>query len=206
MAKLNKTQTALLVAIANATLSEIGFLHVSEKDAKGLVALGLVEQNPELLDADGNIATRATPAGIEASGANQEQGELQVEEPAENPPETAPVAAQAMPTGKPAFDIESNIARPERKRSGNGRNLYPFDVLEVNQSFFIPPTEKHPEPWKSLQSTVSSASARYAVAVEGQTKLNRKGVEVPVMKHTRKFSIYEDVKDGVRGARVFRDL
>ena len=78
--------------------------------------------------------------------------------------------------------------------------MYPFDALNVRQSFFVPNTEDKPNAAKSLASTVSSATARYAEVVEGQFKTNKKGEQVPVTRETRKFV----VRSVEGGARVWR--
>jgi hypothetical protein len=86
--------------------------------------------------------------------------------------------------------------------------VYPFDSLEVGQSFFVPVSEKHPDPVKTLGSTVSSANMRYAEETGEHKTVNRakrgedrkalldasgnkimEQVSIPVYKHTRKFSI-----------------
>jgi hypothetical protein len=116
-----------------------------------------------------------------------------------------------------SFEIESGIAMPVTKRGGKRESAYPFNKLEVGQSFFIPASEKHPEPAKSLASTVSGAAKRYDVP-----DLDENGVQktknitnpktqavrenVPAMKHTRTFKLVAAEKDGVKGARVFRTL
>ena len=108
----------------------------------------------------------------------------------------APVAA-AAPS---AFAIEDGFAVPTASGRGRGGNTYPFDALNVGQSFFVPNSEDKPNAAKSLASTVSSATARYAEVVEGQFKTNKKGEQVPVTRDTRKFI----VRSVEGGARVWR--
>lgn len=104
---------------------------------------------------------------------------------------TAPVAT--------SFAVEDNVPMPTG--SGRGGNVYPFDALEVGQSFFVPNSDEKPNAAKSLASTVSSATSRYAVPSEdGATKINKKGETVPVMVKTRKFV----VRSVEGGARVWR--
>lgn len=153
-----------------------------------LIALELVEVNEAITNEAGEVATRATQKGIEYVMENTEKA----------PEMPATVAA------KPTFVIESGIPVPAARRTGRGGSSYPFDALEVGQSFFIAASEKHPEPAKSLASTVSGATARYDIVSETETVTTRKGNVVPVRTHTRKFVIKADTKDGVNGARVFR--
>lgn len=103
------------------------------------------------------------------------------------------------------FKIEDSIPVPTISGRGRGGNVYPFDTMEVGHSFFVAADESKPNPAKSLASTVSSATARYAVPSEdGATKTNKAGEVVPVMVKTRKFFVRSVEEDGVKGARVWR--
>ena len=111
----------------------------------------------------------------------------------------------------PAFNIENDVEIPAIKRAGRSRALYPFDDLEVGQSFFVPATEEMKDPGKSLASTVSSASKRYATQ-DGTRTINRRDketgaltpVEVPAYNYERKFMVRSVDESGVKGARVWR--
>lgn len=188
----NKAQKAkrealeALPRIVEATLSDVGYTFCSIEVAAYLVKNGFVEQNPDMKNEAGALATRATQKGIDAA----------------KKPEVTKVSE---------FLIE-DVALPAAKRGGNGKvgnTKYPFDALEVGQSFFIPATAERPNPVKALASTVTSANARYAVEVKDeagvvQTRTNRKGREVPVVEYQRLFGIRKDTKDGVEGARIGR--
>jgi len=115
-------------------------------DVQGLANAGLVEVNPEMTDAAGNVAVRATAAGI----AKMSEGSTA----------PAPVKSNFAIADVPT-DILS-AANEKRRAARGGGEKYPFDALEVGKGFFVPATEKMPEPAKSLASTVSSATARYA--------------------------------------------
>lgn len=154
-----------------------------------LVAEGMVEINTAVVDAAGNIATRATPKGIEAMNAPQTQ---------------APAAAPAPAAGKPSFAIETGVAMPAVSGRGRTANTYPFDQLEVGQSFFVPNSPERENAAKSMASTVSSATARYAVEVPGETVVNRKGKTVPKVEEVRKFVVRAVEENGIKGARIWR--
>lgn len=160
------------------------------------VESGDMEVNPDMTDANGNIATRATPKAL-----NQMT---------ESAIQTAPVAAAKA---KPVFEIKTG-AIPERTRASGGSRagrtpVYPFDQLEVNQYFFVPndPNAKAPAA-KSLASSVAGANERFSEVIEGETRVNRKGNTVPATRPVRKFKIYDTVEtiDGieVKGAKIFR--
>lgn len=101
---------------------------------------------------------------------------------------------------------------PTLRRSGVSAQ-YPFDSLAVGQSFFVPATSERPEPWKSMASTVGSATRRYAEeyndesgnkAMRAITKGKNAGKLVPATRNTRVFAITKDEKNGVPGARIGR--
>lgn len=116
--------------------------------------------------------------------------------------DTTKPPASAAPSGYEIEDVPmpETVAKP-RQRSEH----YPFSALNVGQSFFVPATEKAPNPVKSLGSTIASAEERFSEAdPAGATFVNRRGNTAPVMHKTREFKAVADTKDGVQGARVFR--
>ena len=171
-----------------------------------LVEAGLVEINPAMVNEAGEIATRATQAGIESL----DSGAIVVDNATTEANSDTADTADTADTGKTEkvksmFKIENKVPVPAISGRGRGGNVYPFDQLAVGQSFFVPNSESKPNAAKSLASTVSSATARYAVASEdGVTKTNKKGEVVPVMVKTRKFVVRRAEEDGVKGARVWR--
>lgn len=179
----------LLAEIAKGSLT-----HISKDDGLPLLQHDpkLIEVNIEQLDSSGNAAVRLTEAGIAmvTNGAG---------------------VAKASETKSSLYAVISNAVLPPSKRGNKGGGAptqYPFDSLEIGQSFFVPVSEKHPDPVKTLGSTVSSANMRFAVAT-GETKTvtrakrgekNRavkdaagnkvmETVTVPVHKMTRRFAI-----------------
>lgn len=189
-----KTNPALdLAAIVAATVAG-NFLYVDPAAAEKYVADGMIEINPSMTE-NGNVAARATQKGIDSMNTQTN---------------TAPAD-----DAKPTFAIETAPADIfAQKRRGGGRgDTYPFDQLQapadgaaVGGAFFIPATEKTPEPWKSLASTVSAASRRYA-RVTGQEEYTTAKGETKardVLEFDRKFRIVEGEKDGTKGAWVGR--
>jgi len=156
-----------------------------------LVEAGMVEINTAVVDAAGNVATRATPKGIETVNAKP-----------------AAAAAPAAPsTVKASFSLDTDIAIPAVSGRGRTANTYPFEAMEVGQSFFVPNSAERPNAAKSMASTVSSATARYAVEVPGETVVNRKGKTVPKVNEIRKFvvrAVDETAQGRGPGARIWR--
>jgi len=180
LTKLQKDALALMPEIVKANGSQLGYMFTDPFTTNYLEEIGYVEMNREITNGE-EVATRATAAGIQFVTGNANT-EVKGEEPMS---EKAP----AVVTG---FVIEDSIEIPKTSRANNSK--YPFDKLEVGQSFFIPGKTA-----KSLASTVSSATQRYAKEAEG-TRTNRKGEEVPNVVFERKFI----VRDADGGARVWR--
>ena len=192
--------TVAVIGLAEIVAAGANGMFVPESVYAPLVEAGLVEINPGMTDENGYVATRATQAGIEALDNGETIGNNATSEAT-----SATAATGETQKVKTMFKIEDSIPVPTISGRGRGGNVYPFDQLEVGQSFFVANSEDKPNAAKSLASTVSSATARYAVASEdGATKTNKKGETVPVMVETRKFVVRSVEENGVKGARVWR--
>lgn len=183
---LTKKQKAEFAALSEAiTASADGFIFAAPASIAAFVTAGLVETNDTIKDEAGNIAVRLKP--------ETNEGTSTVTDTNTNTNTAAPVAS--------GFAIEDGIPVPAGSGRGRTSTTYPFEALNVGQSFFVPNSESKPNAAKSLASTVSSATARYAVPSEdGATKVNKKGETVPVMVETRKFV----VRAVEGGARIWR--
>ena len=193
-------EIATPIGLAEIVAAGASGMFVPESVYAPLVEAGLVEINPAMTNENGEVATRATQAGIESL----DSGAIVVDNA------TTEANSETAATGKTEkvktmFQIENDVPVPAISGRGRGGNVYPFEVLAVGQSFFVPNSESKPNAAKSLASTVSSATARYAVPAEdGSTKTNKKGKTVPVMVETRKFVVRSVEENGVKGARVWR--
>lgn len=192
--------TVAVIGLAEIVAAGANGMFVPESVYAPLVEAGLVEINPGMTDENGNVATRATQKGVESL-----DSAATVADNATSEATSATAATGETQKVKTMFKIEDSIPVPTISGRGRGGNVYPFDQLEVGQSFFVANSEDKPNAAKSLASTVSSATARYAVASEdGATKTNKKGEVVPVMVETRKFVVRSVEENGVKGARVWR--
>ena len=192
--------TVAVIGLAEIVAAGANGMFVPESVYAPLVEAGLVEINPGMTDENGNVATRATQKGIESL-----DSAATVADNATSEATSATAATGETQKVKTMFKIEDSIPVPTISGRGRGGNVYPFDQLEVGQSFFVANSEDKPNAAKSLASTVSSATARYAVASEdGATKTNKKGEVVPVMVETRKFVVRSVVFFDAKGARVWR--
>lgn len=216
--KLKNTLQKALREIVAAT-QEGSFAYTSEGVHEKLIEHGFVEINPEIKDETGDIATRATQAGIDYASEVLNMGGLPLESETQTEPVSIGERADALvkesiekKPAKFAVLVEKGVPLPT-KGSGKRREKFPFALLEVNDSFLIKATEAKPEPWKSYASTVSNATRSFAVPAEnGETVTKKNGEVVPKLVQTRKFVIREveetDAETGevVVGARVWRTV
>lgn len=150
------TLALAVAAIAQAQSVDPGYALLTEAEGAEAVTAGLAELVEGVIDGD-RAGVKLTEAGVAALAA--------LNTPAGEAPTSAPSAASS------AFVIEDAVPLPGAKRGGRGNTIYPFDALNVGQSFHVATTAENPTPAKSLASTVSSATARYAVEVAGQTEV-----------------------------------
>lgn len=183
--------TDSMKAIVEATLAG-SFVYTSVADHTPLVSDGLVEVNSAMSDASGALATRATQKGID-SMKSQPQTQLAANQNASDGNTGVQLA------GQQEFVIQDNIPIPAvAGRGRTGQSTYPFDRLNIGQSFFVPKASKN------LASTVSSANARFSEEIPGQTKTDRKGNVVPATKQLRQFVVRTVTENGVKGSRIWR--
>lgn len=181
-----KKDMALLATIVAAMANADAPFHMAtEKEIAGLIKENLVETNTEIRDGD-KIAVRATDAGTAAHNAAQPQADAGSNANNTEGNATMTNTANAFVTGTGFV--------PSAVRGGKGRNLYDFDSLEVGGFIFVPKSDDKPNPAKSLASTVSSATARFA-----QPKLDGNGQPVTKTVTVKEYQTGEDGKR-VKGA------
>lgn len=160
-------------------------MYVPDAVSGPLAAEGLVEVNPTLTNENGEHACRATAAGIAKAQGNEADSGL------------VPASVEAS---APSFKIEIGVPIPAPVGRGRSGSKYPFEALEVGQSFFVPDTAEQPDAAASLASTVSGATQRYAVDHATETK-TVKGKLVSKKVYARKFALRK-VEGGARVWRV----
>jgi hypothetical protein len=138
----------VLRQIADATLSPSGHAFITSEAVKTILAAapGTIEVDLNVRDKQGNVAARASQTGLDQVYGRGE-----------------PIVSAEVPHENmaPGFTIENNVPIPEVKRGILGEPRYPFAMLEVGQSFFVPKSKQKPNPAKTLASTVSSANKRF---------------------------------------------
>lgn len=67
------------------------------------------------------------------------------------------------------YEIESGVEMPTEKQRRGRTGGYPFDMLEVGQSFHVAKDKENSDPASRLASSVSGARARYSIET-GETE------------------------------------
>lgn len=155
------TSVALLQALFNA--GQAAF-YMSAEEGSELHANGFITVDANATDPTNPMKylVRMTESGVNALS--------QATQPVFPGTPSVPATVTA-PTLAPAskYEIESDIAIPAIVRAGNAGNLkprtssYPFDLLQVGQSFHVAATAEDAEPHKKMASNVSAANKRSEV-------------------------------------------
>jgi hypothetical protein len=147
------TGTALLAAIA---ASETGYLMLTQAEATEGMNAGHLELKPGVAAEGDKAAVTLTDAGFAAFQAS-EHGDNARAGSADSAPASSASSASS------GYEIETGIAIPTGTASRRGRQSgYPFDKLEVGQSFHVAKSADNTDPAARLASSVSGANAKYA--------------------------------------------
>jgi|ERR1051325_1635744 hypothetical protein len=167
---------SLLAAIGAGTVTR-----VTEAQAASLDASHFEVNTADVVD--GAAAVRITEAGTAALAAQ--------------PPVTAVSGGIA---------IDDDVPMPEGQRNRAPREtIYPFDKLEVGQSFHVAKTEENPDPAIRLSSSVSGAHVRYSPVLKDEAgNVLTETYESPVYKKTADGKGWE--KDPTTGKRVVESV
>lgn len=145
-------KSLLAVIVAAMSNADAPFHMATPAEVKNLLHNDMVEMNSEIADGD-KVAVRATEKGqAEAPAPSSNEGTANVSDTN---------TADNTAADKPSFDLIEGAVLPEG-RAPRSSSVYPFDTMNVGQSFFVPATEDKPNPAKSLASTISSANKRFS--------------------------------------------
>lgn len=148
--------SALLAAIATGAVARI-----TQDQAASLDATHFEVNTADVVD--GAASVRLTDAGTAAAGATP----------------AAPAAASG------GIEIDDDVPMPDSTRRAPRETVYPFDKLEVGQSFHVAKSDENPDPATRLSSSVSGAHIRYSEVIKGEDgKPVQETYESPVYKRT----------------------
>ncbi|WNO48642.1 hypothetical protein [Achromobacter phage shaaii_LB5] len=183
------------------TIEAQGFVYMSAGDRAKLEAHGYeFEVNPMMVDPDDSdfVATRFKPyPEDDQTGTNSVLVDTPNESAhnsviasnnteAQQQTQTA-VSAQPKKEGKKTMFKIATVAIETIPAAARASAKYPFEQLEVGQSFFVPnAASEKGDAAKTLASTISGANKKFSTPVEGQTKIMR-GKTVQVREPQRTF-------------------
>lgn len=160
-------------------------------DARALYSAGLI--GAEEIPGTKNIKVWAMPEGVAVgaeSGADSGKEEL--------------------------FSVESEMGEyTPADRASKKVDIYPWDKMNLNDSFLVPVTDKRPDPWIKFASTVTSANRKRSHLSETELVTNSKGKKVNKRIYDKKFALRRVTKGDTypsgkvelqSGARVYRIL
>lgn len=156
----------LLAALAEATRSgETAFLYVDEGDAKTLYDAGLALVDTNTRNDDKQVAVRLNDAGLAYAEKNPAEPDNNVLSNQGNSDAKEASDKKRQSTGyvRPAvIELDKSVQMPSVSRGRAGETSYPFDTMEVGDSFHIAATNANKDPAKSVASSVSTANIKYS--------------------------------------------
>lgn len=165
-ALISEAKLPLLAALAEATRSgENGFLYVDEDDAKLLYDAKLALVNTNDRNDDKQVATRLTDAGLSYADKNPAEPDNNVLSNQGNTAQKEESDKKRQSTGykRPAtIEVDKTVQMPSVSRGRAGETSYPFDTMEVGDSFHIAATPENKDPAKSVASSVSTANQKHS--------------------------------------------
>lgn len=190
------TGPALLAELAN---SENGELFMTQAEAAEGIAAGHFVADATRANGD-RAPVKLTDAGFAAFQASNEGDNAQAE------------ARQSAPASS-GFEIEDSVAIPTEAGVRRGRSGgYPFEALQVGQSFHVAKSADNENPAERLASSVSGARAKYAVQDGDKTeevtvKTYKKGEDGKYLKDAEGKRIVEsEAKETRPVMKVTRDF
>lgn len=172
---MNASQLGILSAIHQAGPNPH---YVTQQDGQELVAAGCIVVNPNDRSPTNFNAFRAmiTTAGMIA------------------------LQSQRNHTIYIQSDVPIPVTKEKKEKSKESkRSPYPFEQMEVGQSFHVCCTAEVPEPWKKMASSVSQANARFEVEVVPKLIISK------VVKSFVKNQDGSFTRDG-NGKKVFQEV
>lgn len=151
------TGVALLAAIASA---EGGFLMLTQAEGQDIVNEGFAVVDTSIVEGD-TAAVRLTEAGTAKLAETKDNGS--------NPEATAGTAPAAT-DAKASYDIDDGVPMPTGTVRRGREGGYPFDKLEIGQSFHVAKSADNEDPAARLASSVSGARVKYSEEVPGETE------------------------------------
>lgn len=163
--------------------SESGYLMLTQDEGSDIVNAGDAEIRSDIAQVDNTFAISLTEKGKAVLGAA---------------PAKQKITRHQLTVSE---GVDTSVAMPEglggAKRGRQGGSKYPFDTLNVGESFHIPKSETQANPLGSIQTSISQAHAKFVEEVkneDGSTKMHDVVVKIYKRGEDGKF----EVEDGKR--------
>lgn len=151
------TGVSLLAAIA---ASENGYMMLTQAEGQDIVNEGFAVVDTSIVEGD-TAAVRLTEAGTAKLAESKDNG---------GNPEASNGTAPAADAAKASYDIDDGVPMPTGTVRRGREGGYPFDKLEIGQSFHVAKTAENPDPAARLASSVSGARVKYSEEIPGETE------------------------------------
>jgi hypothetical protein len=151
------TGVALLAAIA---ASENGYMMLTQAEGQDIVNEGFAVVDTSIVEGD-TAAVRLTEAGTAKLAETKDNG---------GNPEATAGTASAADSAKASYDIDDGVPMPTGTVRRGREGGYPFDKLEIGQSFHVAKTADNEDPAARLASSVSGARVKYSEEIPGETE------------------------------------
>lgn len=151
------TGVSLLAAIA---ASENGYMMLTQAEGQDIVNEGFAVVDTSIVEGD-TAAVRLTEAGTAKLAESKDNG---------GNPEASNGTATAADAAKASYAIDDGVPMPTGTVRRGREGGYPFDKLEIGQSFHVAKTAENPDPAARLASSVSGARVKYSEEIPGETE------------------------------------
>ena len=147
-----------------------GPVYMTQEEGSALAEMGLI-----IPDVARTSPINPNAVLVSLTEAGQERLDKMTEPEKPLPPVAPPIFDRIAPPFTPveviksAVQIDSDVPIPQLirpKSSKIKKKRYPFDQLEIGQSFHLPLTEDQPKPWKTVAPFLTAENSRSKVPVE----------------------------------------
>ena len=146
-------------------------VYMTQEEGMTLAEMGLIQPNVAQVSP---INPNAVLVSLTESGQKRLDEMMKPKSALLPPPPAQPNASVEVEQPRLAFKtpgirIDTDVAVPKMKRvapKSKKKPRYPFDELEIGQSFHLPTTEDQPEPWKNVARFLTAANTKSKLPVE----------------------------------------
>ena len=126
-------------------------VYMTQEEGMSLAEMGLIQPNVAQVSP---INPNAVLVNLTEAGQKRLDQMMKPELPLPPVQPNAPVEVEQPPVAvqPPEIQIDTHVPVPKMKRvapKSKKKPRYPFNELEIGQSFHLPATEDQPEPWKT---------------------------------------------------------